>query len=172
MFITPFGRFFYKRLPFGISSASEIFQRTMQNLIGDIDSVEIYQDDTLLHSKSQKEHEVLKEKVFKRIAQSGLTVNKSKCEFDKTSITFLGHMIDSTGVKPCPSRVAAIDGYSAATDLTQLCRFLGMVNYVSRFIPHLADTLHPLNDLLQKDTAWTSGSEQERSLKHFLKVYF
>ena len=162
-FITPFGPFFYRRLPFGISSASEIFQRTMEDILGDIEGVESFQDDVLLHSKTTAEHEELKKKVFERVKTAGLTLNKDKCEFDKAEITFLGHIIDGNGLRPDPSRVQTIQDFQAPTDITKLRSFLGMINYVGRFIPNLSDIIRPLNELLRQDTAWTWGPDQRAS---------
>ena len=166
-FITPFGRFFYRRLPFGISSASEIFQRTMEDILGDIDGVECFQDDVLVHSKTAQEHEALKKRVFDRVKSAGLTLNKSKCEFDRSEITFLGHIIDGNGLRPDPSRIQAIQDFQAPTDVSKLRSFLGMINYVGRFIPNLSDIVRPLNQLLCQDVAWTWGPAQRAS---FTKV--
>ena len=166
-FITPFGRFFYRRLPFGISSASEIFQRTMEDILGDIEGVESFQDDVLLHSKTTAEHEELKKKVFERVKTAGLTLNKDKCEFDKSEITFLGHIIDGNGLRPDPSRIQTIQDFQAPTDISKLRSFLGMINYVGRFIPNLSDIIRPLNQLLCQDVAWMWGPDQRAS---FAKV--
>ena len=166
-FITPFGRFFYRRLPFGISSASEIFQRTMEDILGDIEGVECFQDDVLLHSKRATEHEDLKKKVFERVKTAGMTLNKDKCEFDKSEITFLGHIIDGNGLRPDPSRIQAIQDFQAPTDVSKLRSFLGMINYVGRFIPNLSDIIRPLNQLLCQDVVWMWGPGQRAS---FTKV--
>ena len=164
-FITPFGRFYYKRLPFGISSASEIFQRTMEEILSGLKGVECYQDDILLHSKTKQEHEALKKLVKDRVKKAGMELNEKKCEYNKESIEFLGHIVDGTGLKPCPSRVEAINNFEAPSSLEQLRRFLGMITYIGRFIPDLSTVIHPLNQLLCKDTAWMWGPDQEESFK-------
>ena len=170
-FITPFGRFYYNRLPFGISSASEIFQRTMESILGDIPGVECFQDDVLLHSKTTKDHERLKTEVFQRVKESGLTLNRKKCEFDKDQIEFLGHIVTREGIRPDPSKLEAILQMPDPASVPELRRWLGMVNYLGRFLPDLSQHLAPLNDLLRKDAHWVwehAQSEAIKRVKHML----
>ena len=159
-FITPFGRYFIKRLPFGISSAPEIFQRTMNELLRGIDGVICYFDDILCHTSTMEEHELLLGRVFKRLKEFGLQLNPEKCEYRKSEITFLGHIISKDGVRADDSKIAAIVNMTEPTDVAELRRYLGMVNYLSRYLPHLSSVLRPLNDLLVKETVWTWGPEQ------------
>jgi len=162
-FITPFGRFYMKRLPFGISSAPEIFQRTMTEILDGISGVICYFDDILLHTKTESEHDTLLQTVKERLREVHLVLNEEKCEYKKEEITFLGHIINSRGVKPDPSKVEAIVNLREPENVAELRRYLGMVQYLSRYLPHLSTTLRPLNDLLSKDAAWTWGPEQRRA---------
>ena len=77
-FITPFGRFFFKRLPFGISSAPEVFQRTMIKILAGIDGVICYFDDILCHTSTSEEYERLLVRVKKRLSEVGLQLNNKK----------------------------------------------------------------------------------------------
>ena len=164
-FITPFGRFFYKRLPFGISSASEIFQRVMEEMLGDIPGVECFQDDVLLHSEDTPKHEELKDQVHNRVKESGLTLNRGKCEFDQDEIEFLGHIFSADGVRPDPSKIAAILEMEDPTNVAELRRWLGMVNYLGRFLPDLSEHLAPVNGLLRKEEHWTWGQPQRHAVE-------
>ena len=159
-FITPFGRYFMKRLPFGISSAPEIFQRTMTELLRGIDGVICYFDDILCHTSTMEEHELLLGRVFKRLKEFGLQLNPEKCEYRKSKITFLGHIISKNGVRSDDSKIAAMVNMTEPTDVAELRRYLGMANYLGRYLPHLSSVLRPLNDLLVKETVWTWGPEQ------------
>ena len=80
-FITPFGRYFMKRLPFGISSAPEIFMRIVSGILEGIDGVVCYFDDILCHSKSPEDHEKLLELVHKSLKDASLQLNTAKCEY-------------------------------------------------------------------------------------------
>lgn len=79
-FITPFGRYCFKRLPFGITSAPEIFQRKMLETLEGLEGVEIFMDDILVYGSTTEEHDTRLEKVFRRIESAGLKLNKEKCE--------------------------------------------------------------------------------------------
>ena len=72
----------------------------------------------------------------------------------KSSVEYLGHIVDENGVHDTPSKVKAIQEAPAPTNLTQLRAFLGLVNYYNKFIPNLAHLLHPLNNLLKKGQKW------------------
>nr|VZI47770.1 unnamed protein product [Spirometra erinaceieuropaei] len=86
--------------------------------------------------------------LFDRFQQFGVTLHPSKCVLGATSLEFLGHLIDSNGIRPLPSKVAAIRDFPPPTSKRQLQRFLGMVNFYRRFLPNCADTILPLTDLL------------------------
>ena len=96
-FITPFGRFRFKHLPFGISSASEIFQHEMVNILDGINGVLIYQEDILIYGSNRKEQDDRLNAVLDRIITSGLRLNERKCKIRQSSLTFLGHIIDKDG---------------------------------------------------------------------------
>ena len=103
-FIAPFGRFCFQRLPFGISSAPEHFQRQMQEILAGVPGVACLMDDILVHGKTQEEHDATLKMVLTRLQTAGLTLNTEKCQFSKTTLKFLGHIIDRSGVIPDPDR--------------------------------------------------------------------
>ena len=163
--MTPFGRYFFRRLPFGISLAPEVFQRTVENVLGDIEGVECYMDDILVHADGMEEHDRRLDQALNRLAQTGLKLNREKCEFRKEEISFLGHIVSKDGVKPDPSKLDAIRQMQDPRDVPELRRWLGMVNYLGRFFPDLSTVLTPLNDLLHKDTPWTWDQQQATAVK-------
>ena len=99
-FITPFGRFCFKRLPFRISSAPEIFQRWMTELLGDIEEVQVIIDDISIHSRTMEEHDKRLEETLKMIEESGIKLNQGKCEFRKSSIRYFWGIISDKGIQP------------------------------------------------------------------------
>ena len=145
-FITPMGRYCFRRVPFGITSAPEIFQRKMTDLLRGIEGVEVIIDDILIHGKTRKEHDRRLDTVLRRIQDSGRKLNREKCEFRKIEIEYFGHNISSEGIQPSSSRVDAIRQIETPTNLTELRRFIGMVNYLGRFIPDLASVISPMTD--------------------------
>ena len=147
-FITPFGRFCFNRLPFGITSAPEHFQRRMNEILGDLEGVVGLIDDVLIHGKTKEEHDERLTAVLTRLCKSGLTLGQEKCEFCKTQIKFLGQLVDQSGVRPDPEKVQAIQSMKPPTNIQELRRFLGMINQLSKFCPSLAEKTKPLRDLL------------------------
>ena len=169
-FITPFGRYGYNRLPFGITSAPEHFQKRMQSILSDMEGTVNMIDDILVYGKDQEEHDERLEKVLNRIEGAGITLNSEKCDFSKSKVTFLGHVVDATGVSPDPSKIKAISEMPEPTNITELRRFLGMTNQLSKFSPKLAETSKPLRDLLSKKNMWSWGSParmQREKLDYF-----
>ena len=100
--ITPHGRYCFNRLPFGISSAPAIFQRTMSQILEDLGGVICHMDDILIHAADQAEHDTRVRAVLGRIQEAGLALNTIKCQFPRSPLTFLGHIIaadaSSTGI--------------------------------------------------------------------------
>ena len=133
-FITPFGRFMFRRLPFGISFAPEHFQKRMEQILHGLRGVLLHIDDILVYGSTTAEHDSRLRAVLERIRVSGLTLNKDKCIFGVSSVNFLGHKIDQTGVKPDPQKITAINDMPAPTSVTEIRRFMGMVNYLGRSI--------------------------------------
>lgn len=107
-----------------------------------------YIDDLLVASSSPEEHLSHLKQLFERLDKYGIVINPAKCTFGVPSLEFLGHQVDSTGVRPLSHKVQAIQDFAPPTTLTQLRRFLGLVNFYRRFIPKCANILQPLTDLL------------------------
>ena len=103
-FITPFGRFCFKRLPFGISSAPEIFQHNMTELLRDKDGVHIITDDILIHDRTMEEHDKRLEETWKLIEESGIKLNPGKCELRKSTIQYFGHIISDKEIQPSKNK--------------------------------------------------------------------
>ena len=159
-FITPFGRFCFNRLPFGISSAPEIFQRTMTGILQGLEGIVCHMDDILVHGVDQGEHDQRVRAVLQRLQAAGLTLNE-KCESSKTRITFLGHIITSKGIEADPEKTTAVREFLTPGNITELQRFNGMVNQLSKFLPELAIINEPLRQLLRKDREWIWDSAQK-----------
>ena len=107
-FNSAFGRYCFMRMPFGIKSAQEIFQKRMSQLLGDLAGVETDIDDILVWGTSKEEHDSRLAAVLKRCEEVNLTLNKDKCVFGVPEVSYIGHILNATGVKPDPSKVRAI----------------------------------------------------------------
>ena len=149
-FSTPYGRYSFRRLPYEIHSASEIFQNTIAEIIEGVQNTVNLQDD-IIYASNQEEHDTMLTEVLNRIHQSGLKLNKSKCVFSAAEISFLGHIISVDGLKVDPGKCDAIINMPMPNNKTELQRFLGMINYVGKFIPNLSNITQPLRVLLEKE---------------------
>ncbi|XP_064410442.1 uncharacterized protein K02A2.6-like [Latimeria chalumnae] len=138
-FNTPFGRNCFKCLPFGLTSAPEIFHRTMQQMLDGVEGVKVYIDDILIWGATESEHDERLERVLQIARNNGLKLNKMKCQFKKTELLYLGEIISHAGVKPDPAKVQAIERMPSPTNKKELQKFMGMLNYLSKYIANLSD---------------------------------
>ena len=169
-FITPFGRYCFHRLPFGITSAPEYFQHQMTQILKDLNGVVCLMDDVLIFGKTQEEHDHRLLNVLQTMQSAGMTLNKTKCQFSQKHVLFLGQLIDGTGIKPDPAKVLAIQKMPTPKNISELRRFLGMVNHLSKFTPCLADKTKPLRDLLVKDRHWVWGEMQQKAFERLRQM--
>ena len=132
----------------------------MEKMLAGIQGVKIYQDNILIHSPALKDHDEIMLLVLERLRKAGMKLNKEKCELWKTSIEFLGHMIDGNGVTIHPEKIIVIDNLAAPQNPAEVRHIMGMVNYLCRFLPNLVEVVKPINDLLKKDSRWYWGPSQ------------
>ena len=104
-FVTPNGCY---KLPFGISSAPELFQKRMQSILEGLKGVLCHMDDVLIFGSNKDKHDKNLLAALKKLESAGVTLNPNKCEFYKGSIKFLGHTIDKDGIRADPSKTQAI----------------------------------------------------------------
>nr|XP_054763165.1 uncharacterized protein LOC129269687 [Lytechinus pictus] len=139
-------------MPFGLRNAAQTFQRLMDTVIRSLPFVYVYLDDILVASSSKDERETHLHQLFDRLQEYGpeygIIVNPSKCQFGASSLSFLGHMVDNTGIRPLSDKVKIIRDFPPPTSLTKLREFLGLINFYRRFVPHCAEALQPFTDLL------------------------
>ena len=150
-FITHRRLFRYKRLPFGINSASEVFQHAIANAIRGIEGVRDIADDVIVWGSTQQEHDMRLEQLIARLDECGLTVNNDKCLFDQTELWFYGLLLTSSGIKADPRKVDAIKHAKEPKDIKELRSFLGLANYC------FSTLTSPLRELTIAQTpyAWT-----------------
>lgn len=150
-FSTPWGRYCFQRMPFGLASAPEVFTEIMNRLLDGIERTEVSMDDMLIHAPTLEELQNTTKKVINKLQECGLKLNREKCQFEKQKIKFLGHIFTTNGIEADPEKVDAINRIQQPQDKKQLQRFLGMVNYMGKFIPRQADLTVNLRKLTHKD---------------------
>nr|VZI46136.1 unnamed protein product [Spirometra erinaceieuropaei] len=145
---TPFGLFEFVRMPFGLRNAAQTFERFIDHVLRGLHFVYTYIDDLLVASRNEEEHKEHLALVFDRLDKFGVVINPSKCVVGVPSLEFLGHQVDSEGLRPLPSKVETVRNFPPPTSKRQLQRFLGMVNFYRRFLPNCADLMLPLTNML------------------------
>ncbi|UYV79499.1 K02A2.6-like [Cordylochernes scorpioides] len=166
---TPFGRYRFLRLPFGISSAPEIFQKIMHKIFCDIPNVVCYIDDLLIWGNSIEDHNSTLKKVLDLARESRLKLPLNKLEMATGVVKFLGHTISQEGILPDQDKVRAIQNMQIPKNKQELQRILGTVTYLAKFIPDLSSTTSNMRNLLKKDIIWNWNIAADQEL-NFIKT--
>lgn len=135
-----------KRLSFGIHSAPESFPREMSKLLRGHEGTVVVIDDMLVYGANKEDRDTNLSQVLQTIKESGLKLNKDKCHCGKSEILYLD------GIKPDDIIVKAVSEMPSPTNITELRQMLGLVNYLGKFFPGLSSVLHPITELLKKET--------------------
>ncbi|UYV81732.1 hypothetical protein LAZ67_20002148, partial [Cordylochernes scorpioides] len=157
---TPFGRFRFKRLPYGLNSASEVFQRCINNILSGLQGTACYMDDILIYGSTMEEHNRNLETVLRRLEENNVKLNAKKQQIAVDKVNFLGHIISRDGIAIQASRAEAIQKLKRPENKTEVQRFLGMVTYLGKFIPNLSDKTAPLRKLISNKSEWKLGGEE------------
>ena len=108
----------------------------------------VYLDELLITSPDHRTHKKHLKILFNRLAEYGIIIGPEKCQFGTIELSFLGHHFSAAGISTLPSAVDAIINFIMPEKQRALRRYLGMINYYYRFVPHCANKLTPLNQLL------------------------
>ena len=169
-FATQKGLYQYTRLMFGVSSAPEIYQHIIQQVLQGCPGARNISDDIIVFGKTRHEHDQNLDMVFQRLQQSGLTLNQEKCLFGVSSLTFFGHEVSASGVSPDIKKVEAIREARAPNNAAEVRSFLGLATYCSRFIPDFATVTEPLRLLTRKDAPWRWNSVHQTAFNNLKKL--
>ena len=162
-FNTHIGRMRYLRVPMGINTAGDKFQRKMKDAFEGMPGVEIMMDDILVYGTTEQEHDERLLAVLERIKKIGLKLNKSKCKIKQRELKYLGFIFSKDGLKMDKDRLKGINDMPTPTSKEEIRRFMGMVNFVNRFIPNMSDLSAPMRELLHDDVVFNWEQPQEDS---------
>ena len=146
-------------IPFGIVSTPKLFQKHVSQILEGIEGCVCLIDDVLIYGKD-KEHNRCLKAVLERLKEKDVTLNRQKCEFGKQSLQFLSHILDNSGVRPDPDKMSAIREMQPPRNISEVRRFLGMVNQMGKFSPNLTRITQSLRELLKKKQSWIRSEAQ------------
>ena len=160
--VTPFGTYTFNYSCFGMKNSGATFQRLMDDILGDLPFCVCYVDDVLIYSSNKQQHLQHLKIVLERLSNNGLIAREDKCIFGASEVEFLGHKINQQGVTPLQEKVQAVQHFPKPTTVKGLQEFLGLITFYHRFLPNIATTLAPLNELLKgkpKLLTWNSDAD-------------
>ena len=169
-FNSPFGRFYFNRLPFGIVSAPEVFQRKAAEVIEGLSGVDVIMDDILIWGSTIEEHNERLRATLERIRSANLKLKKDKTRIAAGEVKYIGHVLSKTGLRPDQEKITAIINMAEPRNKKELLRFMGSVNYLGKFIPNLSTLNEPLRLLLKSDVEWHWETKQQQSFDHLKQV--
>ncbi|KAK3544099.1 hypothetical protein QTP86_001557, partial [Hemibagrus guttatus] len=173
-FHTTHGHYEYRVMPFGLTNAPAVFQALINGVFHDLLGrwVIAYIDDILVYSNSPEEHVQHVREVLSRLQRHHLYVKLEKCEFHRTTVTFLGYVISQRGVEMDAVKVRSVTEWPAPTTIRELQRFLGFANFYRRFIRNYSAVAGPLTSLLRGKPKRLSWTDQARAAFQQLKDCF
>ena len=165
------GRYQFKRLPMGSKVASDIFQRMLDSVYIGLPGVTGITDDMVIFGRNKEEHDRNLILFLETIRKNGLVLNKRKLQFKKEEVSFFGHRWNSTGISPDPKKTESILKMQFLPDKETMHSFLGLVNFLNRYTPRLAELCSPLRKLILKDSHYSPG-DPEHAAFNAIKAEF
>ena len=150
-FTSPFGKYEYVKVPFGLAQAPAYFQELMTGVLKDLPFAMAYLDDIIIYSSTPEEHLQHIKTVFEKLCHAKLSMKLSKCHFFAKEIQYLGHILGMEGIKPVPAKTEAIKAMHPPVNPKQVRAFLGLVGYYRKFIKNFAKIAKPLTMLTRMD---------------------
>ncbi|XP_052820412.1 uncharacterized protein K02A2.6-like [Mya arenaria] len=169
-FNSPFGRYRFLRLPFGLNNANDLFQEKMDHCLENLPGVRTIVDDIVVFGKDHADHDRNFDMLMTRCREMGIKLNADKTDIGKSEIPFFGHILSSEGLKMDPAKVKAIQDMPPPNSKSELQTVLGMVTYLQRFAPKLSEITLPLRQLLSKDVEFVWDMPQQEAFQKVKNV--
>ena len=143
-FVMPFGNYKFLQVPFGLAQAPAFFQHLMNKVLDNCPFAMTYLDDIIIFSDTEEEHLAHIQEIFKRLEAADLKMKRSKCDFFKKHIHYLGHLISVDGIRPLKDKLDTICDMPAPHNSEEVKQFLGLVGYYRKFVLRFTDLSRPL----------------------------
>ena len=165
-FNSPFGKFEYVKVPFGLAQAPAYFQKLMTSILKDFPFAIAYLDDIIIFSKTPQEHLSHIQMVFEKLKSANLSMKKSMCSFLSKEIQYLGHILSATDIRPLPAKTHAIQHMQPPMTPKQVRAFLGLVGYYRKFIKGFAKIVKPMTLLTRQQVKFDWTPEHHTAFLH------
>ena len=169
-FVTPDGQYTWTRMTFGFCNSPAFMQKAMNVIFGDLSTVLVYLDDLLIMSPDESTHLDTLREVLNRLIKHNIKLSWAKCAFFQTSFDFLGFRISNKGVDADATYVRKLLTMQQTTYKKSLASFVGMVQWINKFIPNLADSMVHLNKLRRKSVRWKWGPAEQEAFDTIRKL--
>ncbi|UYV81648.1 K02A2.6-like [Cordylochernes scorpioides] len=163
---TPFGKFRYNRLPFGLKISAQIFVEKMTNIFRDSFQNITYVDDLLIYADTIQEHNKKLKGILEKAKEKNIKFDLTKAQICLTKVRFLGHVISQNGIDPEPNKIDKLITFKRPEDKKSLQRIMGLYNYLGKFIPNLAASTSNIRGILRKNVVWHWGPKQDGEFDH------
>jgi hypothetical protein len=165
-FRTPFGRYKFLRLPFGLNVSQDIFQQKIDQILENCPGTVGIADDIAVFGATEEEHDRNLMTLMVEAKKNGLVFNSAKCEVKKQEIEYFGVVISANGMRPDRAKVADLKAMPSPQNKTELQEFLGLITYLGPFIRNLSASAEPIRKLLCKDTPFVWSADHEHVFEH------
>ena len=170
-FWTSFGRYKYRRPPFGINLPPEEFECKLHEKLEGLPGVAVIRDDILVmrHGDNEEEanqnHDENLVRLLEQARKANLRLNSSKMNLRKSEVRFMDHLITKDGLKPDPEKARAVQEMPKPTSKKELLSLLGFVNYLSKFLPRLSEVAQPLREMTAKEAQFIWSPQHETAFQ-------
>ena len=170
-FNTEIRRFRYTVMPFGITVASDVFQRQLDQCFGKIDQLIVIADDIMVVGKQHyyKDHDVALTNLLETARRCNIRLNFDKLQYKKTEVDFFGETYMTDDCKPTQSKVSAILEMPTPTCKKQVQSIIGMVSYISKLSVRLSELVEPIKELSKDKVPFNWGPDHQATFKQMKK---
>ncbi len=163
-FNSPFGRFKFNRLPFGVKVAQDAFQQRLDHSYHGIDNVCGIADDIIVAGATLQEHDEAMVKMLEASRRNNISLNSEKLQFKKTEVKFYGHKLTANGIQPSEDKLQSIRNLKTPESRDDVLTTLGIINYLNRFSTKLAVLTAPLRELVKTGVHFRWDERHEAAL--------
>ena len=164
-FNTPWGKYCFTRLPFGLKVSSDVFQQQLDAVLAQLHNITNIADDVLVNAPDDRQHDIALLVLLHAARQNGIKFNSKKMQFRTAEVQFYGQVLTPDGMKLSDSQTEAIQKMEPPKDKTSLQSFLGMVNYMKRYSSNLTKLCHPLRELIKEKAIFAWETQQQEAFK-------